>query len=156
VGDTLILLKAFVFTRIVATRNVFHSIFLLNMLPGTAFLMMILILLSNSCGLPSGFVNVEGKMFKDCTGMFSVADYYYSCILSYKSRHLSTNHLLLPDEAKPIDDESRVKYRRVQWIVAMKFAGECLESVKTPKMLLTSIIHAILGNDCIFIMVNAV
>jgi hypothetical protein len=97
--------------------------------------------------LPKGPLNVEGKIFKDCGGMFGVADHYFSYMVAHKPNVMVTNHLLLPKGAKAVDSPNDVHDYRALWGHALEFAGESLLSVKTPKTLIMSIVHAIIGNN---------
>jgi hypothetical protein len=79
-------------------------------------------------------------MFKDCGGMFAVADHYYSFILSHQQGHISTIYLFLPEEAMPCDDSQQdVKDYRARWADFTKLAGESFVNVKTPCMLIKDI-----------------
>jgi hypothetical protein len=67
--------------------------------------------------------------------------------------NIPTNHLFLPEESIPYGDSQQdVKDYRAQWVHVTKFSGESLEKVKTPRMLIKGIVHAILGNFCACLM----
>jgi hypothetical protein len=92
---------------------------------------------------PLNSADIEAKMFEDCGGMFGVADHYSLFILSHQPDHISTNRLLLPEEAMPYGAKKNAKDHRAQWVHVTKFAGEPLVNAKTPRMLIKSVVHAI-------------
>jgi hypothetical protein len=96
--------------------------------------------------LPKMSIDVEGRLFKDCDGMFGVANYYFSYMVAHKPNVMITNHLLLPKRIKAIGDQNIIPDHRALWGHALDLAGESLLSVKTPRMLIMSIVHAIIGN----------
>lgn len=50
--------------------------------------------------MPIKSANIEGKMLKDCGGMFGVVEHYFSYIVAHKLGLVATNHLFLPETAK--------------------------------------------------------
>jgi hypothetical protein len=96
--------------------------------------------------VPKRSANVEGKLFNDCGGKFGVADHYFSYMVAHKPDVIVNNHLFLPKGAKAMDSSDDIRDYRTLWAHALKFAGESLLSVETPRILITSIVHAILGD----------
>jgi hypothetical protein len=99
---------------------------------------------------PRGSIINKDEQFKGHGGIsqMEVAHhcFFESCMGAHKPSVMANNYLFLPKEVKAVKNQSDMPHYRVLWANSFRFSGESLLSVETPRTLITSIVHAILGN----------